>query len=187
MADGSWSALSRRVGAMHKLWQDALTDMSLDQVNHHERAGVLPITFSLFHYVTGEDRAVAERILNESMIWSNEWAERTGVDGEPIRRGAPIAVAEQVRIRDLDAWRAYQTEVFTRTERALAAFPESRWDEVVSERVPEAMKGGFIALLAGDGAVLLGDLMDVFLYQHGMRHLGEIEHARSLVGLQGVG
>jgi hypothetical protein len=187
MADGSWSALSRRVGAMHRLWQDALADMNLDQVNHHERAGVLPITFSLFHFVTSEDRSVAERILNEPMTWSPEWAERTGIDGEPIRRGAPIEIAEQVRIRDLDAWRAYQTEVFTRTENALSAAPESRWDEVVFEQVPEPMKGGFIHLLAGNGPVLLGDLMDVFLYQHGVRHLGEIEHARSLVGLQGVG
>jgi hypothetical protein len=28
--------------------------------------------------------------------------------------------------------------------------------------------------------------MDAYLYQHGIRHLGELEHARSLVGLGGV-
>ena len=52
--------------------------------------------------------------------------------------------------------------------------------------IPDPLRGGFIALVAGDGPVCLGDLMDAFLYQHGIRHLGEIEHARSLVGLGGV-
>lgn len=187
MADGQWMALLKRVRAMHRFWQLALADMTVGQVNHHERSGVLPITFSLYHYVTGEDRAVSERLLAEPMLWSPDWAARTGIDAEPIRRGAPLAVAEAVRLKGLDAWRAYQSAVFARTESALASFPDERWNEVVFERVPDALAGGFIALLAGDGPVRLGDLMDTFLYQHGMRHLGEIEHARSLVGLQGVG
>ena len=92
-----------------------------------------------------------------------------------------------MRLTDLAAWRAYQTAVFARTEQTLAATDDSRWNEVLYEQVPPALMGGFIAYLAGGGPVLLGDLMDVFLYQHGLRHLGEIEHARSLVGLQGVG
>jgi hypothetical protein len=172
---------------MHAFWDQAIADLSLEQVNHHERPGVLPITFSLFHYVNGEDRSVGERLLAEPAIWSDGWAARTGIDGGPIRRGTPLAVAEQVRLTDLDAWRAYQRAVFARTEAALAALPDERWDEVVFPAVPDSFKGGFLDYLIGDGQVRLGDLMDVLLYQHGMRHLGEIEHARSLVGLQGVG
>lgn len=177
----------RRVAAMHSLWQTALQDMTLDQVNHHERAGVLPITFSLFHYVQGEDRSVSERLLGAEPLWtSGGWAEATGIAAESLRRGTPIADAEQVRLSDLDAWSGYQTQVFTRTEAALAAQPAARFHEVAYPVVPESMKGGFIELLAGDGPVHLGDLMDVFLYQHGMRHIGEIEHARALVGLGGL-
>src|SRR4051794_27362443 len=104
MADGSWHALARRVGVMHQLWQQALADMTVEQVNHHERSGVLPISFSLFHYVYGEDRNVGERLLGQPPVWSTAWAERTGIASEPIRRGAPLALAEQVRIADLDAW-----------------------------------------------------------------------------------
>jgi hypothetical protein len=48
------------------------------------------------------------------------------------------------------------------------------------------MRGGFISMLAGDGPVALSDLLDVVLYQHGMRHLGEMEHARALIGLGGL-
>lgn len=187
MTGGSWSELLRWVRPMHHLWNLALDDMTVEQVNHHERSGVLPISFSLYHYVYGEDRAVADRLLGEPTLWNAEWARRTGIDSDPIRRGAPLAHAEQVRISDLDGWKAYQTEVFARTELALGSAPQNRWGEVVFETVPEGLRGGFIALLAGDGHVLLGDLMTAFLYQHGMRHLGEIEHARALVGLQGVG
>ena len=37
-----------------------------------------------------------------------------------------------------------------------------------------------------EASVYLGDVLDGFIFQHGIRHLGEIEHARSLLGLQGV-
>ena len=187
MTGGSWDGLLRWVRPMHQLWQQALNDMTVEQVNHHERAGVLPIAFSLYHYVYGEDRAVADRLLGEPPLWNDDRARLTGIESEPIRRGAPIEVAERVRIVDLEAWQAYQTDVFARTEATLASAPQDRWNEVVFEAVPDALRGGFIALLAGDGPVLLGDLMTTFLYQHGMRHLGEIEHGRALVGLQGVG
>ncbi len=188
MTVNRWAMLGRRVAVMHQLWQQALADMTLEQVNHHERAGVLPITFSLFHYVQGEDRSVAERLLGEPTMWeSGGWGAKTGIAAESIRRGAPIAVAEQLRLADLDSWRAYQTAVFHRTDVVLRELPDARWDEVLFPAVPDQIRGGFLGYLAGDGPVVLGDMMDVFLYQHGMRHLGEIEHARSLVGLQGVG
>jgi len=186
MPDNRWPALGRRVAAVHALWQLALDDMTPEQINHHERPGVLPIAFSFFHYVNGEDRNVSERLLGAPPLWDAAWGERTGIAAESLRRGTPIAVAEQVRLTDLDAWRAYQTAVFARTDDALAAAPAGRFDEVVYEQLPDALRGGFVAFLAGDGPVFLGDLMDAFLYQHGIRHIGEIEHARSLVGLQGL-
>jgi hypothetical protein len=187
MTGGSWNELLRWIRPMHLLWNQVLDDMTAEQVNHHERSGVLPVAFSLYHYVYGEDRAVAERLLGEATLWNEDQAERTGIEIEPVRRGAPIEVAEQVRITDLDAWKSYQSEVFARTESTLESTPQSRWNEVVFEQMPDALRGGFINLLAGDGPVILGDLMTTFLYQHGMRHLGEIEHSRALVGLQGVG
>jgi hypothetical protein len=164
-----------------------VSDVTLNQVNHHEREGVLPIAFSLMHFVNNEDRYVTERLVGGSQLWEDEdWAERVGGNVPQVRRGAALAVAEAVQFGDLAAWREYQDSVFARTEAALAALPEERFEEVVFAQVPDAMRGGFISLLAGDGPVRLGDMMDVVLYQHGMRHLGEVEHARSLVGLRGL-
>jgi hypothetical protein len=185
---GSWGALLQRVRAMHEIWSQATAELSAEQVNHHERAGVLPITFSLFHYVNGEDRNTSERLLGATPLWSDDWAARTGLPTTPIPRGTPLEVAEQLRITDYAAWLEYQQAVFARTEQALREQPAERWSEVVFDEVPPRFKGGFLDfLLDGRGPVMLGDLCDVLFYQHGMRHAGEIEHARSLVGLQGVG
>jgi hypothetical protein len=35
--------------------------------------------------------------------------------------------------------------------------------------------------------VTLGNYLEVVVYHHSLRHLGELEHARALVGLGGVG
>jgi hypothetical protein len=183
----SWDALNKRVTAMHRLWRRAVSDVTLDQVNHHEREGVVPIAFSLMHFVNNEDRYVTERLVGGPQLWEEEgWAQKVGGNVPQVRRGAPLAVAEGVRFGDLTAWRAYQDAVFARTEAALAESTGDRFEEIVFPRVPEAMRGGFLSMLAGEGPVRLGDMLDVVLYQHGMRHLGEIEHARSLVGLGGL-
>ena len=39
--------------------------MTLEQVNHHERAGVLPLAFSCSHFIKIGDGAVSERFLDE--------------------------------------------------------------------------------------------------------------------------
>ena len=44
-------SLQRRMHALFSLYYDAVATMDLDQVNHVEREGVLPIAFSLFHIV----------------------------------------------------------------------------------------------------------------------------------------
>ena len=48
-------SLQRRMRALHSLYEDAVATMTLDQVNHFEREGVVPIAFSLFHIVNMMD------------------------------------------------------------------------------------------------------------------------------------
>jgi hypothetical protein len=185
---GSFVDLNRRVKAMHQVWRQATGDLTLEQVNHIEKPGVLTIGFSLVHYVGSEDRYISERLGDGTRLWeSQNWADRVGGTIPALRRGTPMSVAESVTFEHYNEWLAYQDTVFARTEAELAALPDERHADVVFEHVPDAMKGGFIELLAGDGPVILGDLLDVVLYQHGIRHIGEIEHARALVGLGGVG
>jgi len=184
-----WRAsIASRIAAVHALWQEAAADLTIDQVNHFERAGVLPIAFTLMHFVVGEDRNVARYLGADALLWDQQgWTKRVGLVGEPPMRGTPMADAERIRLGDIDAWRAYQTAVFARTERALATLPLDRFAQKAMERPPaDKLKGAFIALLVPEGDFHVSDVCEAYLFQHAVRHLGELEHARALVGLGGL-
>ena len=183
-----FDALGRRMRAAHASWQLGVSDLTLAQVNHHEREGVLPIAFSLVHLVTTEDIRLSATLGLPDSIWKAEGIQHAiGANVPSVARGTPIDVAETLTLADLDAWRDYQTRVFAQTDAQLARLDDARWDEVVLEEVPTAMHGGFLHLLVGDNSVSMGDYFEVVLYHHSLRHLGELEHARALVGLTGVG
>lgn len=174
---------------MHNLWSIGVRDLTLEQVNHYERAGVLPIAFSLLHFVRSEDNATSRYLLNDATVWERDrWGERIGPTVEDVGRGTPMAVAESLRFRDVDAWRDYQSAVFHRTEGALAALPEDRLNETpLGPELPASMAGAFISyVIQPSSAPTLLDVIECFIYQHGIRHLGELEHARALVGLSGT-
>jgi hypothetical protein len=180
--------LARRMRPVHQAWHDAAADLTLAQVNHHERAGVLPISFSLMHLVNTEDFRACERLTGQAPLWqSGGWAERVGVTVPAVFRGTPMEVAESLRFSDIGAWREYQTGVFAQTISLLESADAARWDEVYLDAVPESMLGGFLHSLVGASPVRLGDYLEVVIYHHALRHLGELEHARALVGLRGVG
>ncbi|HEY9325434.1 MAG TPA: hypothetical protein VIS26_02590 [Candidatus Limnocylindria bacterium] len=184
-----WRAsIASRVAAVHALWQQGVADLTVDQVNHFERAGVLPIAFTLMHFVVGEDRNVARYLGADTLLWDRQgWAKRVALAGEPPMRGTPMADAERIRLGDIDAWRAYQTAVFERTERALATLPLDRFAQKAMERPPaDKLKGAFIALLVPEGDFNVSDVCEAYVFQHAVRHLGELEHARALVGLGGL-
>lgn len=178
------ASLAERVSAMHRLWDHLTADLTAEHVNHFERSGVLPIAFTLAHAVPNEDHSVAS-LLGGERLWDTH-AERVGLSGKLPRRGTPIEEAERTRIRDVDAWRGYQRAVFERTESAIAAAPLDRLAER-HEITPQALKGGFLELLVGTPErVRVIDTLEAWVYQHGVRHVGELEHARALVGLKGV-
>ncbi len=184
-----WRAsFARRIGAVHALWQQGVADLTPSQVNHFERAGVLPIAFTLMHLVVGEDRNAARHLGAGALLWDEQsWAERVGLVGLPPLRGTPMQDAERIRLADLDAWRVYQTAVFARTERALATLPLGRFADKAMDRPPaDKLKGSFLALLVPEGEIRIGDVCEAYLFQHAVRHLGELEHARALVGLGGL-
>lgn len=188
-ATSEWRAsIIQRVGAVHALWQQGVVDLTLAQVNHFERPGVLPIAFTLMHFVVGEDRNAARYLGAGALLWDEqEWAKRVGLVGEAPLRGTPMVDAERIRLGDVDAWRLYQTAVFARTESALDSLPPGHFGEKAMDRPPAAaLKGSFLGLIVPDGDPRIGDVCEAYLFQHAVRHLGELEHARALVGLGGL-
>jgi hypothetical protein len=179
-------SLQRRIRAMHSLYYDAVATMDLDQVNHFEREGVVPIAFSLFHIVNMFD-ACFFLMTGTPPIWDASWEER--VQPAIADHGKHRSVAEMVdqRIGDYDQFQAYMNAVFTRTEGWLDDLDPALLGRVVVARpFPPEVASTFSARVAGPEGVTLLDAVECWIYQHGLRHMGEIELARGLVGLGGM-
>jgi hypothetical protein len=181
-------SIGARMAAINGMLDESVADLTLAQVNHRERGGVLSIAFSLAHVVGGQDRNVAKLLDGGPTLWeSGTWARRIGLAGALPQRGTPMAEAEKIQFADLDAWRAYQSAVFARTGSSLANAPLTRFDEdAFGGTRPPAARGSFLFALVPSGTIRVMDCCEAYLFQHASRHLGEIEHARALVGLGGL-
>jgi hypothetical protein len=185
-ADPILDSLRRRMKAMHSLYDDALATMNLDQVNHVERDGTLPIAFSLFHYANMHDASFM-LLSGQTPIWNDEWRERVqpAINDHGKHRTVDEMAAQ--RIGDLGAFISYIREVFDRTESWLETLTDADLDRVVITRpFPPQIASTFSARVAGEAGITVLDGIECWLYQHGLRHMGEIELARSFVGLQGM-
>lgn len=179
-------SLRRRMRAMHSLYEDATATMDIEHVNHFEREGVLPIAFSLFHYINMEDTSFM-MITGVAPVWNDEWAGR--VHPAINDHGKHRTVDEMIhqRIGDYDACKEYMAAVFERTEAWLAELDPDDLDRVVIPRpLPPQIASTYSARVAGEVGVTVLDATECWLYQHGLRHMGEIELARGLVGLGGM-
>ena len=178
--------LLARVRGLHALWDRGVADLTAEQVNHVERAGVLPIAFTLVHFVRGQDAHALDLIDADRLLWE-EHAPALGYEGIIPVRGSPLAEAERVRVRNVEAWRAYQRAVFARTERALETMTPERYElPMFGGERPASLKGGFLEAYVPEGTIRRRHAIEAWIYQHGCRHLGELEHARALVGLGGL-
>lgn len=171
---------------MHSLYEDATSSMTLEHVNHFERAGVLPIAFSLFHYVNMEDASFM-LITGAPPIWDDKWVDRVAPAVADHGKHRTVAEMEHQRIGDYDAFLEYMTQVFTRTEQWLEALPGNEIERVVVPRpFPPQIASTYSARVAGEAGITVLDATECWIYQHGLRHMGEIELARGLVGLGGM-
>ena len=178
-------SLDRRVRAMHALWLEAMHTMDALAVNTCERPGVLPIAFSLHHQVRLEDGCLF-LLGAEPPLWG-EWHERCRVAVDDIGKDTTVAQMERQQIGDYDAFCAYAREVYARTERWLGQLEPDRLGDVLFDGAyPQFIANAFIHRVVRDETVLLVDALECWVYQHGLRHMGEVEHARALVGLGGL-
>ncbi len=91
------------------------------------------------------------------------------------------------RVGDYEAFKEYMRTVYERTEQWLGDLDRAELDGVVVPRpFPPMVQNTFSARVAGDVGVTVLDAIECWWYQHGMRHMGEIELARGLVGLGGM-
>lgn len=179
-------SLRRRIRAMHSLWEDAVATMSAEHVNFVERDPVLPIAFSLFHFVRIEDSSAAG-LGSGPVIYDRQWGERIGLGVDDHGKERTVAEMMEQRIGDYDAFKDYMARVFAQTESWLGRLEPAELVEVVVARpLPPTIASTFSARVAGPDGITRLDAVECWIYQHGLRHMGEVEHARAMVGLGGM-
>ena len=179
-------SLQRRMRAMHSLWYQAVSDMDSEKVNHVERDGVLPIAFSLFHQANIEDASLL-MLGGPPIVWSPEWGERIGLGVHDHGKHRSVDDMMAQRIDDYDAFCEYQRLVFDKTEAYLDGLdPATLTEVIVAPPYPPQIASTYSARVGGDAGITRLDALECWIYQHGLRHMGEIEHARALVGLGGM-
>ena len=179
-------SLQRRMATMHSLYHQAVDTMDLSHVNHFERDGVLPIAFSLFHYTNMQDSTFMV-MSGEAPTWNDGWQSRVQMAIDDHGKERTVAEMVHQRIGDYDAFQEYMRAVFTRTEEWLEQLEPAELSRVVIPRpFPPQIASTYSARVAGDVGITLLDATECWIYQHGLRHMGEIELARGLVGLGGM-
>ena len=186
MTDLIIDSLQRRMAAMHSLYYQAVSSMDLEHVNHFEREGVLPIAFSLFHYTNMQDSSFFV-LTGQLPIWNDEWQER--VQMSINNHGKELSVDETIhqRIGDFEQFKLYQRAVFDRTEAQLKQVDLEELNRVVIPHpYPPVIASTYSARVGGEQGITVLDGYECWIYQHGLRPMGEIELARGLVGLGGM-
>lgn len=180
-------SLQRRMRAMHSLYYQAVDTMGPEHVNHFEREGVLPIAFSLFHYTNMEDASFM-LITGTPPVWNAEWQARVQMADDDHGKHRTVAEMVHQRIGDFEEFKAYQRTVFDRTEAWLDddLVPGELRRVVIARPFPPQVASTYSARVAGPDGITVLDATECWLYQHGLRHMGEIELARGLVGLGGM-
>ena len=178
-------SLRRRFRAMFSLYEECLDTTTIEQVNHHLGENVMPIAFSLFHYVNMHDASFMI-LSGEPFICNDEWLERIAPGIPDHGKHKTVGEMHLQTIGDLGAFREYMDLVFARTENWLAQLDPAELDRVLLTRpFGPAIASTYSARVAGEQGLTVLDGVECWLYQHGLRHMGEIEHARAFVGLTG--
>ena len=180
------SSLLRRVHAIHSLYDEACATMSLEQVNLVVDPRALPIAFPLVHQVLIEDGSVV--FTGGPMpLFNDDWANRLGLAVNDPGKEKSVEEMMHQRIGDYDAFLEFQRSVFAATEHYIASIDPSTFaDIIVAHPYGSTIAQTFSARVGGDGGISRSDALECWVYQHALRHMGEIEHARALVGLTGM-
>lgn len=180
------SSLHRRLRAVHSLYYDAVSTMNLDAVNHVTQPGVLPIAFSLVHQVLIEDASVAFAG-GPAPQFSPRWADAMNLAVVDDGKARSVEDMMHQRIGDFEAFREFQRLVFTATEDFVTNIDPARFSDVIVEHpYGPSLANTFSARVGGESGISRSDAIESWIYQHALRHMGEIEHARALVGLSGM-
>ncbi len=180
------SSLLRRIRAMHSLYYDACATMTAAQVNAVTHEGALPIAFSLVHQVLIEDGSLLFAGGTPAKF-DEHWKSRLKLSINDHGKARSVEEMMAQHIGDYQAFLEFQRLVFEATENFVRDIePSSLSEIIVTFPYGPTLEHTFSARVGGEVGITRSDAIESWIYQHGLRHMGEIEHARALVGLGGM-
>ena len=159
---------------LHRSYDEAITDLSPEQLHWRATDTGLPVSFILWHYVRTEDNIIQFVLQRKPTVWiEGGWYEKLSLHRTAQGTGMSLEDAQRLRIDSLDDWRGYQTAVWQTTDAFLASA-----DDEMLERMTTVKPLGEMPVQNAIGMMCL---------THGFTHLGEVQHIRGLLGLKGMG
>lgn len=158
---------------LHADFDASIADLTEEQLNWRAGERGMPLSFILWHYVRTEDNIVSFVLQGKPTRWlEGGWNERFGLPKAAQGTGMSHEEAQALRIAPLSAWQEYQASVWKATDEFLAGLD----DAALSERITVKPLGE----MAKENAI------GMMCLTHGFTHLGEIQHLRGLMGLNGM-
>jgi uncharacterized damage-inducible protein DinB len=155
----------------HRALSDACNGTD-DQLHYVPQGGSHSIAWCLWHTARIEDVIINSRSRGAPLIWDESWANRIGLPFEGTGNGLSDDEAQQIRIKDIDAFRAYQESVWKQTE----DFLNSLSDEDLPRAIPRR----------DGGSETIAQAISLHLIGHFNGHRGEINLLRGMQGLPTV-
>ena len=159
---------------LHTSYDEALRDLSVEQLHWRPGDKGNHIAFTTWHYVRTEDNIVRFVLQNRRpTVWlDGGWDQKFGLDRIVQGTGMPPEEAAALRLPSAGEWLEYQQAVWRACDEYLASIRE---DDL--ERTTRITYWGEIPV----SRALMGPIV-----LHGFTHLGELHHLRSLQGLRGT-
>jgi len=157
----------------HGMLNDAIGDLTDEQLHWRANDKGLPASFILWHYVRTEDNIIQFVLQRKPTIWlEGGYPEKFGLPANAQGTGMSQEDAKNLRIEPKDAFYDYMQAVWKATDDYLATT-----DDAALQAMTTVKPLGEMPVQNAIGNMCL---------THGFTHLGEIAHLRGLMGLKGM-
>ena len=158
---------------LHESLEDAMKDLTSEQLHWRPSEGCNHIAFSLWHYVRTEDNLIRFILQDRrTPVWLEQgWDGRLGLDRVAQGTGMSPEDATAIRLPSAEEFLPYMRAVWQSTEEYLSSITDDDLQNVFTVR-PMGERPAVQVLTEN-------------LLTHGFSHLGEIWVLRGLQGLKG--
>ena len=159
---------------LHNGYNDAVGDLTAEQLHWRANEHGLSAAFILWHYVRTEDNIMQYVLQGKPTVWiEGGWDQKLGLHRTAQGTGMALEDAQRFQIADAAVFRDYMRAVWQSTDSYLA--------DVTDEKLLEK------TTVKPLGEMPVQNAIGNMCLTHGFTHLGEIAHIRGLLGLKGMG